>query len=106
MSPSLAHASSGVTASPELEQHKSLARLILSNAGIDYGPNRINRLVVRFAGRVERNGWAFLDYIANVVQLDAQTKARLLADPDIARAISYADPTGEQAVHNVMRSRR
>lgn len=79
------------------------ARLILTNCGVEMSPRRLHRIVQTYkeAG-IERRGFGFLDYFANVLMLDAETRHRLQADPAIARAISYADPTGEQAVANVM----
>lgn len=100
-----ATAAPGVTTSPDLEALKAAASTVLWNCGIAYGPNKINRLAVTFASRVERNGFAFFDFLANAVQLDADQRRRALANPDIARAISYADPTGETAVNNVIRER-
>ncbi len=88
----------------QIEELKSIAGTVLQNVGIEYSPNRINRLCVRFVERTERNGFAFFDFLANSVQLDAATRRRALADPEIARVISYADHTGETAVSNVMRS--
>lgn len=67
------------------------------------GARRVNRLVQTFGARVERNGFGFFDFLANTIQLDAAARRRALADPDVARAISYADPTGEKAVAHVMR---
>lgn len=98
-----ASAAPGVTASPDLEGLKASARTILWNCGIDYGVNKINRLVVTFSDRVQGNGFAFFDFLANSIQLDAETRRSALANPDVQRVISYADPTGETAVANVMR---
>ena len=67
------------------------------------GTQRVTRLVRQFQSRVERNGFAFFDFLANSVQLDSATRRRALADPDIQRVISYMDPTGETAVRNVMK---
>ena len=94
------------SAGPEMESLKATARTILWNCGFEYGPHKINRLCVTFAKRVERNGFAFFDFLANAVQLDAQQRRAALANPDIARVISYADPTGETAVRNVLAERR
>lgn len=87
----------------ETERRKVVAATILRNLGVEYGPNKINRLVLTFAARVERNGFAFLDFLTNALQLDAATRRRALADPDIQRVISYVDQTGETAVRNVLR---
>ena len=67
------------------------------------GTQRVTRLVRQFQARVERNGFAFFDFLANSVRLDSATRRRALADPDIQRVISYSDPTGETAVRNVLR---
>jgi len=79
------------------------AHVILTNCGVPMGTQRVTRLVRQFQARVERNGFAFFDFLANSVQLDSATRRRALADPDIQRVISYADPTGERAVANVLR---
>lgn len=79
---------------------------ILANCGMPMGGRRVNRLVQTFQQRVERNGFTFFDFLANTVQLDSEQRRRALADPEISRAIAYADPTGESAVRNVMREWR
>lgn len=88
----------------EARRLKAVAATVLSNCGIEYGPNRVNRLVVDFMTRVERNGFAFFGCLANRVQLTAEQRRRALADPDLVRVLSYADPTGETAVRHVMRA--
>lgn len=69
------------------------------------GARKVNRLVQTFETRVERNGFAFFDFLANSVQLSAQQRRLALADPDVQRVIAYSDPTGESAVGNVMKER-
>lgn len=88
-----------------IEDLKVIASTVLWNCGIDYGPNRINRLCLRFASRVRGNGFDFFDFMANQVELTAGQRRRALADPDVQRVIAYADPTGELAVNNVMSHR-
>ncbi|WP_153395791.1 hypothetical protein [Ornithinicoccus halotolerans] len=61
--------------------------------------------MVRFSERVERNNFNFFDFLANAVQLHADQRRRALADPDVQRVITYADPTGETAVRNVLHQR-
>lgn len=87
---------------PERDKLISDAHLILANVGIEMGARKVNRLVQTFQARVEGNGFAFFDFLANSVQLDAATRRRALADPEVARVISYSDPTGETAVRNVL----
>ena len=81
------------------------AQVILTNCGVEMRPQRVTRLVRQFKARVEGNGFAFFDFLANAVRLNAEQRRAALANPDIQRVISYADPTGEMAVANVMRGR-
>lgn len=85
---------------------KYAAGVILANSGCTWGPNRINRLVTRFVERVEGSGVEFFDFLTNAVALTAEERRAARANPDVARAISHADPTGETAVNNVMREAR
>ena len=96
----------GGTTSPLQNQMMNAARLILDNCGIHYSANRISRMVRRFIDwSPTAGGDAFFYFLANEVQMsDAQRRAAL-TNSDIARAISYVDPTGETAVNNVMRGR-
>lgn len=81
-----------------------VAHAILEHAGYEgIGPRKVHRLVRQYQDRVAPNGWSFLDYLANAVQMDAERRRGLFADPALARVIAYADPTGETAVKNVMR---
>lgn len=88
-----------------IEDLKVMARTVLWNCGVDYGPNRINRLCVQFAERVRGNGFDFFDFLANKVALTASQRRDALANPDIQQVIAYADPTGETAVDRVNRER-
>lgn len=65
---------------------------------------RLHRIVQTYYEVVRHNGHGFLDFLANTLQLDVETRRRLSADPAIARAISYADPVGEEATSNVMKN--
>lgn len=103
----LAERRTGGTTSPTKNDLVNAARLILDNCGIAFSTNKIVRLVVKFKERMPHaNGHMFFQYLTNAVQMTHEQKRRALEDPDIARAISYADPTGETAVANVMHSAR
>lgn len=109
MSPTglMASPRSGVSTSPSMDELKSLARLVCTNIGVDFGANRINRLVTQFVRTMPNaGGRTFILYLANAVQMSEDQKRRVLSDPDIARVIAYADPTGEAAVNNVIRTVR
>lgn len=81
------------------------AHLILSNVGYSMSASKVCRLVGAFERRVQHNGFSFFEFIANSVALSAEQRRSALSNPDIARAISYSDPTGETAVNNVIRGK-
>ncbi len=93
-------AAGGTTSTETLIKH---AHKLLTNCGIPMSPSKVSRLVRDFKHRVEHNGFPFEAFLVNSVQLTAEQRQRALANPDIARVISYADPTGETAVNYVMR---
>ena len=97
----------GGTTSPSITQLVSAGRLILDNCGIDFSTNKLSRLVRNFVDRAPNgSGSMFFQYLTSAVQMSEADKRAALCNPDVARAISYADPTGETAVNNVLRSRR
>jgi hypothetical protein len=102
---------SGETRAPRPEGQttaEDLARIahaVLDNCGLDMSRSKVSRLIRTFQARVAGNGWSFFDFLANSIQLDAEHRRQLLHTPDVARVISYADPTGETAVRNVLRHR-
>jgi hypothetical protein len=98
-----ATAASGTGGTTSAERLIKAAHLVLDNCGIAMSPSKVSRIVRQYRRQVEDNGFGFFDYLANAVQLSDQQKRAALLNPDIARAISYADPTGETAVNNVMR---
>jgi hypothetical protein len=82
------------------------AHLILANVGYAMSPTKVQRLVSTFERRVHGNGFSFFEFVANSVALSADQRRAELLNPDIARVIAYADPTGETAVNNAMRGKR
>lgn len=92
-------------ATGQTERNLASAHAILDGCGYPMGSSKVRRIVRRFEVAAAPNGWALFDYIATAIQLDADQRRTALAMPDVARAISYADPTGETAVGNVMRQR-
>jgi hypothetical protein len=97
----------GGSTAPSKNEMIGAARLILDNCGIGFGTRKVIRIVTEFADRAPNgSGHAFFLYLTNAVQMSESQKVAALRNPDIARAIAYADPTGETAINNVMRSRR
>lgn len=86
------------------ERYNRIANATLDASGYALGRSKVRRLVREFTGRVERNGFEFFEFFTNALLLDADARRRALLNPDVARAISYADPTGETAVRNVIRA--
>lgn len=79
------------------------AHLVLGNCGITMSPSKVSHLVRDYRRNVAHNGFSFFSFLATAVQLSDEQKRSALLNPEIARAISYADPTGETAVSNVLR---
>jgi hypothetical protein len=96
-------AAGGDTSTETLIRH---AHKLLNNCGVPMSPSKVTRLVREFKRRVEHNGFPFEAFLVNSVQLTAEQRRRALADPDIAKVVSFPDPVGEEAVHNVMRGGR
>lgn len=95
------------TASLGTNELASAARVILDNCGITVSQNKIVRLVLKFRERAPHaNGYAFFLYLTNAVQMSAAQKRTALLNADVAKFITYADPTGETAVNNVTRKAR
>jgi hypothetical protein len=74
--------------------------LIFRNAGIAASRSKVSRLVRTYKRRIEPNGFALIDYLANNVAM-SEVQRRVVAD-ELTKVIAYADPTGETAVRNVM----
>lgn len=87
----------------ERDRLLNAAHLILANCGVEMSAARVRRLVQAFERRVNGNGFSFFEFLANSVAMSAMDRRAALANPDIARAINYSDPTGETAVNNVLR---
>lgn len=110
MSPPVAYATTATTAGswnggPDRDRLIKAAHAVLDSCGIEARPSKVRRLVQTFERRVSGNGFDFFHFLANQVQLSAAARRRALSDPDVAKAISWADPTGETAVNNVVRER-
>lgn len=96
-------ATGGSTSAETLVKH---AHQLLANCGVPMSPSKISRLARQYKHRVEANGFSFEAFLVNSVQLTSEQRLRVLADPEIARCIVYADPTGETAVNRVMKAER
>jgi hypothetical protein len=106
MSPPTANAVErmGGTVSLLQSQMVNAARLIFDNCGVHCSENKLSRMVRRFINFAPNaGGAAFFAFLVGEVQLSESQKRMALANPDVARAISYADPTGETAVNNVLK---
>jgi hypothetical protein len=84
-----------------------LTNLIVVNSGIEMSTQRVTRLVrnYRYSG-VRGRGFEYFDYLCVQLQLRVEERHRLLADPEIAKALTYCDPVGEEATDRVMKQRK
>ena len=90
---------------PQTETLLRDAHAVIDACGLEMSPSRVRRIVRDYtASGIQGRGFAFVSYLLNTVQLTAQQRRDAMNHPDIARVIAYADPTGETAVHNVMRA--
>ena len=103
MSPPGAIAKCPAGGSTSAEKLIQAAHLILGNCGISLSASKVSRIVRSYQRDVARNGFGFFEFLANSVHLSELQKRGALLNPDVALVISYADPTGESAVNNVMR---
>jgi hypothetical protein len=87
----------------QIERYIRVAVATLDATGFPMGVRRMHTLVHRYVEQVAHNGWTFFEFFTNACRFDADQRRRALLNPDVARAISYADPTGETAVNRVMR---
>jgi hypothetical protein len=87
----------------QIDEAINATHAILRNLGIHMSASAVSRLVRHYERRVRPNGWSFVDYLVNRVQLSAVQRRQLECDPEYARVISHVDPTGETAVNNVRR---
>ena len=76
---------------------------VLAGCGIAASRSKVSRIVRDYMRHVAGNGYPFGAFLMNTLQLTAARRAALTNHPDWARVISYADPTGESAVRNVLR---
>lgn len=83
------------------EQLLRLAHAVVEATGMTVGQGHLRKLVLRYRHQVDRDRWGFVDYLSNALVLTAQQRLAVTAD---SRVIEYADPTGEAAVRNVMRT--
>ncbi len=80
------------------ETHAVFARF-----GVRVSHDRVTKLVGTYIRRVHANGYAFADYIA--AQVAVSEVQRQVVSDELRKVVSYADPTGETAVANVVRVR-
>jgi hypothetical protein len=106
--PAWATSQMGVAASPTQQELACAARRFADASGLYMGQNKLLRLALKFkAFRPDADTSAFLAWFANEVNLNAEQRRRAArSNPEIARVISYSDPTGETAVNNLVHGRR
>lgn len=81
----------------EIESYKAITHALLDNAGLEWGPNKVNRIAIKYAKRRITD----LDFADAIAAEIGMTRERLRAS-DTYKAIRYADPTGETAVFKIL----
>ena len=88
------------TGVPTVETLIRQTSAVLERIGVSMAPSKVIRLCRDYANIVAPKNIAFVDYLANSVALDDQKRRAF--DEEFYR-LTYADPTGESAVRNVLR---
>lgn len=71
--------------------------------GLNWGPSRVLNTVLEFQRKFPQGSWLlFWRFLAVKVGQIADHHVRVKALDDLYRWITYADPTGETAVNNVV----
>lgn len=89
-------------AGSQLELIIRAAHKALADSDIAITPMKTNRIVRRFEQALRRSRMTFHEFLTD----EANRDRIKMKDPLLSRVLSYADPTGERAVNNVMRQRR
>ncbi len=84
-----------------VERLTSETRAVLARFGVHWSGSKTSRVVRTYLYRVQGNGFAFADYVANQI-VAGEHQRRVVAD-ELRKVVSYADPVGEQAVNRVLR---
>lgn len=87
---------------PTVEALIREAHQVLLGAGIHLSPAKISKTCREYLHKVEPTGVSFGDYIGRVVDLSVSERVGLDA---MYKRITYADPTGEDAVYEAMQKR-
>lgn len=80
------------------------AMRLLEHSGIARSPKWVQRVVRDYSSTIAGTGYPFGAYLLNCVELNAEQRRAAMNDPEVAYLLEYADPTGETAVRNVMRT--
>ncbi|MCG7582777.1 hypothetical protein [Mycolicibacterium sp. OfavD-34-C] len=78
------------------------AHLILDIWEIRMSPSKVSRIARTYKHQVEKNGFAFIDFLANCLNASAEQRRKAVQNPDLAKVLTYNDPTGETAVNNIL----
>ncbi len=84
-----------------VERLTAETRAVLDRFGVHWSASKTSRAVRTYLYRVQGNGFAFADYVANQVVL-SEHQRRVVAD-ELRKVTAYVDKTGEQAVNRVLR---
>lgn len=92
---------------PSTDQLVHAGRIIVDHFHISFTTSRILRLAIQFKSRAPQGDkYLFFEFLSAQIHLTDSQKRAALSTPEIARVLVYNDPTGEQAVNNVLREQR
>lgn len=80
---------------------------LLLDSGIQCSNRKVARIVRNYNVACARGSRRSLyDHLVYTLCMDVEQRRRVREHPDYMVVIAYADPTGEAAVHNVLRQQR
>lgn len=103
-------AATGVSTSPPSQSEllrftREFVNNYACDEGLGWGANTTNRVVDRFCRKFPHGSWVmFWGYLAWRISDICDSKVARRARADLHTYITYADPTGNAAVRNVLRS--
>jgi hypothetical protein len=103
----IASPQTGGSTSPSTADLVSVTRKLLESYGVSVSTNRLLRLVLRFKSRCPlANGYLFVEYLCAQLSFDIERRELERNSDELAYILTYFDPVGEEAVHNVMKEQR
>lgn len=106
MNPFAAAATGLSTRPPSKNELLSFTRRFVTGQMLPWGPAKVLKVVLRFQQNFPNGSWLmYWNFLGGEIAKIADRRAACRAVKDLHKFISYLDPTGDEAVRNVMRDK-